>query len=77
MKDKVRIVDGYYSFVARNGNIPATSNLLLSFILHVLNFTLNLLSISHLTKSLNCSVTFSLLLFISGHGDKDAYWYKA
>lgn len=38
--------------------------------------TLNFLSITRLTKSLNCSVTFfSFLLFVSRLGDEDDYWH--
>lgn len=55
-KDKVRIADGTYSSIVGHSDIFATS--LLSFVLHVSNFTLNLLSISHLTKSLNYSLIF-------------------
>lgn len=56
-RDKVCIGDSLSS-VAGQGDIPATSNIHLSSVLLVLNFTLNLLSISHITKSLNCYVTF-------------------
>lgn len=56
--DKVRVVDGSYSSIAGKGSILVTSTLPLSSVLHVSNFTLNLLSVSHLTRSLNCSVTF-------------------
>lgn len=56
-KNKVCIADGTYSSIVGHGDIIATS-LLLSSVLHVPNFTLNLLSISHLTKSFNCCVTF-------------------
>lgn len=59
--DKVCIVDGSYSSIASKRNIPITPSLPLLSV-HVLKFTLNLLSVSHLTKSLNCSVTFFLLL---------------
>lgn len=57
-KDKVHIVNGSYLSIAGKGNIPVTPSLPLSFVLHAPKFTLNLLSVSHLTKSLNCSVTF-------------------
>lgn len=57
-KDKVRITDGFYSSIEGKGSIHVAPTLPLSFVLHVLNFTLNLLFVSHLTKSLNCSVTF-------------------
>lgn len=48
----------FSSSIAGKGNIPVTLTLPLSSVLHVPNFTLNLLFISHLTRSLNCSVTF-------------------
>lgn len=51
-KDKVRIADGSYSSIVEHGDILATSTLLLSFVLYVPNSNLNLLSITHLTKSL-------------------------
>lgn len=54
----VCIVDSFYSSIAGHGDIPVSSSLLLSSVLHVSNFTLNLLSISHLTKCLNCIVVF-------------------
>lgn len=57
-KDKVCTVDGSYSLIVVKGSISITPSLPLSFVLHVSNFTLNLLSVSHLTKSLNCSITF-------------------
>lgn len=40
------------------GDISATSRFLLLSVLHVPKFTLNLLSINHPTKSLDCIVTF-------------------
>lgn len=57
-KDKVRIVDGSLSSIAGHGDILATSHLCFSFVFYVPKFLLNLLSISHLTKTLNCYVTF-------------------
>lgn len=57
-KDKVRIADDSYSLVVGHDDIHATSELSLSSVLYVPNFTLNLLSISHLTQHLNCFVTF-------------------
>lgn len=50
--------DGTLSLVVGQVDIPITSDISLSSVLHVPNFVLNLLSISHLTKSLNCCVTF-------------------
>ncbi|KAK8923657.1 hypothetical protein KSP39_PZI019078 [Platanthera zijinensis] len=56
-RDKVSIADGSLSSIAGKGSISCSS-LLLSSVLHVPSFTRNLLSISHLTNSMNCSVTF-------------------
>lgn len=57
-RDKVCVADGSYSSIVGHGDILAMPTLLLSFALRVPNFTLNLLSINHLTKSLNYCVTF-------------------
>lgn len=57
-KDKVWIADDCYSSIVDKGSISVTPTLLLSSVLHVPNFTLNLVSVCHLTKSLNCCVTF-------------------
>lgn len=57
-KDKVRIADGSYFSITSKGRIPITLSLQLSFVLHVPQFTLNLLSMSS-DKVLNCSIIFS------------------
>lgn len=57
-KNMVRIADGSFSSIVGQGDIPITPELWLSSVLHVLKFTLNLLSVSHITKALNCCVTF-------------------
>lgn len=83
-KDKVRIADGSYSSIAGKRNISVTLSLPLTSVLHVPKFTLNLLSVSHLTKSLNYSISFfpshcvfqdlSLRKVISrGHEDNGLY----
>lgn len=61
-KDKVRIANSSLSSIAGQGDILVTHDLYLSFVLHVPRFTLNLLSISHITKILNYCVTFSHLI---------------
>ena len=43
-----------YTPVARKGTISLTKTLFLELVLHVLNLSCNLLSISKLTKDLNC-----------------------
>lgn len=57
-KDKVCVAYESYSSIAGKGSIFITPTLPLSLVLHVPKFNLNLLSISHLTKTLNCCVTF-------------------
>lgn len=57
-KEKVRIADGSLCSVAGKGSLPCTSILDFSSLLHVTNFPPNLLSISSITKHLNCKVTF-------------------
>lgn len=59
-QDKVHIVDGSLSFIPGQGDIPTTPDICLSSILHVPNFTLNLLSISHLTSLLTVVSPFFL-----------------
>lgn len=56
--DNVRIADGSYSPIVGKGDIVAIPSLHLSLVFHVPNFSLNLLYINHIIKSLNCSVTF-------------------
>lgn len=74
-KDKVRIDDGSYSSIAGKGCISVIPSPSLSLVLHVSNFTSNLLSVGHLKNFLNCSVTFfSLSLCVSRLGYRDDDW---
>ena len=57
-QDKVKIADGTGSSVSGKGSIRITPSLPLSSVLHVPSFSNNLLSISRLTRELNCRVTF-------------------
>ena len=52
------VADGSISSVSRKGSITCSPLLSLSSFLHVPKFSTNLLSVSSLTNSLNCSVTF-------------------
>ena len=54
----VRIADGSLTNVRCTGTIPLSSQITLDSVLHVPEFTLNLLSVSRLAKSLNCAVVF-------------------
>jgi hypothetical protein len=58
-KDKVQTVDGSLCPIAGVGDITCTPELQLSSILHVPNFTNNLLSVNQLVDDLNCVVSLS------------------
>jgi transposase InsO family protein len=53
-KDKVRVADGSTVPITGRGSVRCTKTLSLSPVLHVPNFPVNLLSVSSITKSLNC-----------------------
>lgn len=57
-RQQVKIADGSLTSVSGKGSIPVTPSMSLSSVLHVPNLSTNLLSVSSLTKHLNCSVTF-------------------
>uniref|UniRef100_A0ACD6AQ01 Uncharacterized protein n=1 Tax=Avena sativa TaxID=4498 RepID=A0ACD6AQ01_AVESA len=57
-RDRVRIADGSSAPIMGSGNITCTPTLPLSPVLHVPNFPVDLLSVSSITKSLNCRVSF-------------------
>lgn len=57
-KQKVKIVDGTLSSVAGKGCIPISKNLSPDYALHVPKLSCNLLSISKITKDLNCVAKF-------------------
>lgn len=56
---KVRVADGSLSVVAGTGTIKISSNITLKAVLHVPNLSCNLLSISKITKDLDCVINFS------------------
>ncbi|TYG78642.1 hypothetical protein ES288_D02G076300v1 [Gossypium darwinii] len=56
-KDNVQF-DGSLTSVSRTGFIVCTLNLILSSVLHVPKFSVNLLFISTITKVLNCKLEF-------------------
>ncbi|KAJ7946112.1 Retrovirus-related Pol polyprotein from transposon TNT 1-94 [Quillaja saponaria] len=57
-KEKVRVADGSLSSISGKGSICCTPSLTLSSVLHVPKLSMNLLSISTITKELNCTVLF-------------------
>lgn len=58
---QVKLGNGSFTNIAGKGTITVSSTLNLSSMLHVPHLSSNLLSVSALTKTLNCSVTFFLL----------------
>lgn len=59
LNSRIVLVDGSFKPVLGTGDINPTSSLSLSSGLFVPQFPFNLLSVSQLTKSLHCSITFS------------------
>ncbi|KAG6508408.1 hypothetical protein ZIOFF_033782 [Zingiber officinale] len=57
-QEKVIIADGTKATVAGKGSIKLTDHFFLSSALHVPSVSINLLSVSSITKQLHCSVTF-------------------
>ena len=55
---KIQVANGSLTPVSGKNNVSVTPKITLSSVLHVLNMSCNLLSISKLTKSQNYSVTF-------------------
>ena len=58
-RQSVRLADGSSQTVLGIGTVACGSNMSLSSTLHVPSFPMNLLSISCITKELNCAVIFS------------------
>ncbi|CAH9107930.1 unnamed protein product [Cuscuta europaea] len=59
---KVRVEDGSFSAIAGMGNIKISSSINLSKVLHVPKLSCNLISISKITKDLQCCVKFFPLI---------------
>jgi hypothetical protein len=57
-KENVRIADGSFCSVAGTSSIACTSNFQLSSVLHILSFPISLLSVTYLTKTLDCKIKF-------------------
>jgi hypothetical protein len=58
-KEKVQTADGTFCSIAGIGNVTCTPNIQLSSVLHVPNFTNNLMSVSQLVDDLNYIVSLS------------------
>jgi hypothetical protein len=74
----VTLANGSLSKVVGSGTTHLSPNIELSSVLHVPGFPFNLLSISKITKALNCSVSFYLsFMYFSGSQDEKDDWYGA
>jgi hypothetical protein len=58
-KEKVQTADGTFCSIAGIENVTCTPNIQLSSVLHVSNFTNNLMSVSQLVDDMNCIVSLS------------------
>jgi hypothetical protein len=73
-KDKVKTTDDSLCPITAVGDITCTLKFQLSLVLHVHNFTNNLLSVSQLVDDLNCVVLFSYLCCVSGAEHMKGNW---
>ena len=55
----VRIADGSTVHIRNKGDVSLSPHITLTSVLHVPNFAYNLLSVSRLTRDLDCVVPFS------------------
>ena len=58
-RPKVKVANGTFSSIIGQGIDSITSSLTLQNVLHIPNLSCNLLSVSKITKDLNCFVTFT------------------
>lgn len=58
-KQKVKIADGFLSSVAGKDSISVSKTMILISVLHIPNLSCNFLSVSKLTKDLNCMAKVS------------------
>jgi hypothetical protein len=74
-RDKVQIADGSLYPIAGVEDITCTSDLHLSSVFHISNFTNNLLSVGQLIDDLNCVISVSYSCCIVGAEDGKSNWY--
>ena len=74
----VTLADGSAITFSGLGTTNLSPNLSLSSVLYIHDFPFNLLSISKLTKILNCAAIFFIhSLYLSGSQDEKDYWWRA
>lgn len=71
----VQVANGTSMPISGSGNVSPSSSLPLSSVLLAPNLSNNLLSISKITKNLNCSVTFNSTHCFSGQSYEDDDWH--
>uniref|UniRef100_A0A2N9GXD4 Integrase catalytic domain-containing protein n=1 Tax=Fagus sylvatica TaxID=28930 RepID=A0A2N9GXD4_FAGSY len=59
----ISLADGSTSHISHKGDVFLSSDIMLSSVLHIPNFTFNLLSVSRLAKSLNCALNQKGILY--------------
>ena len=70
------MLSGEQALITSIGNLPLNSNITLKNVLGVPSFKVDLMSMSRVTRDLNCSIAFfpSLVYFI-GLDDEDDDWF--
>ena len=71
----VHVANGTPMPISRFRNVSFSSTLSLSYVLLAPNISNNLLSISKITKNLNCSVTFHSTHCVSRQSNEDDNWH--
>ena len=70
------LADGSTSHISHNGDVFLSFDIMLSLVLHVPKFTFNLLSVSRLTKSLNCAIIFLSYHFALRPEFEEDFWQR-
>jgi hypothetical protein len=73
-RDRVRIVDGSSAPIMGSGTSECTPSMTSSPVLHVPEFPVNLLSVSSISKALNCGVWFEPKKIVSGSKVRKNTW---
>lgn len=72
---KIKIIDGSLSTIAGKGSIWISNSITLKYVLHVPNFSYDLISISQVTKISRClAIVFYILLYILEPLIEDDNW---
>ena len=73
----VTIPSGEQAFIASIGSLPLNFDIVLTNMLGVLSFKVDLMSVSRFVKDVNYSVTFfPLFMYFTGLGDENDDWFE-